>query len=251
MSLNNKLTKIGLYLLSKEASESDLSYLLVGGLAVQAYSHSQFSKYHRPTFDADISTPNLTYKKFKKQYGEDMAKFAKNKFGLGSHVEDSHNANTLRLIQHCPLNQKSFFWLHFNRYQKELYEKIKDKILYDIENNSLDFSLPDLGITNKSIKTKAEIKDADNLNLRVLKPEEVLRHKLAKVSNKSNTLITKISPDFKELREKIIETGASFKSKKPLNSLYEQILKSYTTDDQKYYIEKDIYDVYLLTKILS
>jgi len=67
MSLNNKLTKIGLYLLSKEASESDLSYLLVGGLAVQACSHSQFSKYHRPTFDADISTPNMTYKKFKKQ----------------------------------------------------------------------------------------------------------------------------------------------------------------------------------------
>jgi len=243
MSLNNKLTKIGLYLLSKEASESDLSYLLVGGLAVQAYSHSQFSKYHRPTFDADISTPNLTYKKFRKQYGDNMAKFAKNKFGLGSHVEDSHNANTLRLIQHSPLNQKSFFWLHFNRYQKELYEKIKDKIFYDIENNSLDFSLPDLGVTNKSIR--------DNLSLRVLKPEEVLRHKLAKVSNKSNRLITKISPDFNELREKIIETGLSFKSKKPLNSLYEQILISYTTDDQKYYVEKDIYDVYLLTKILS
>lgn len=251
MSLNNKLTKIGLYLLSKEASESNLSYLLVGGLAVQAYSHSQFSKYHRPTFDADISTPNLTYKKFKKQYGNNIAKFAKNRFGMGSHVEESHNANTVRLIQHGDFNQKSFFWLHFNRYQKELYEKIKDKIIYDIENNSLDFSLPDLGITNKSIKTKAEIKDTDNLSLRVLKPYELLRHKLVKVSNKSNKLITKLSPDFKDLREKIIETGSSFKSKKPLNSLYEQILVSYTTDDQKYYIEKDIYDVCLLTKILS
>jgi len=155
------------------------------------------------------------------------------------------------LIQHGEFNQKSFFWLHFNRYQKELYEKIKDKIFYDIENNGLNISISDLGITNKSIKTKAKIKDADNLNLRVLRPKELLRHKLAKVSNKSNRLITKISPDFKDLREKIIETGASFKSKKPLNSLYEQIMVSYTTDDQKYYVEKDIYDVYLLTKILS
>ncbi len=251
MNLNNKLSKIGLYLLSKEAKDESLPYLLVGGLAVQAYAYNHYKKQLRPTIDADISVENMGFKKFKRSYGENFSKLAKNKFGLGSHIENSHNGNTIRLIQHNKYNQKNMFWLHFNRYQPELYEKIKEKIIYDIENKAELIKLPNLDITNDSIKTKSKIYDANDLELRVLDFEEILRHKLEKIKNKTKQSKNKLSNDYENLRDKIIKEEMSFKPKGSVQPLYEQILRTHATNEDNYYIEKDIYDFFLLNKVLS
>jgi hypothetical protein len=251
MNLNSKLAKIGLYLLSKETKEENLPYSLVGGLAVQVYAYNHYKDQLRPTIDADISVENMGFKKFKRKYGDGFSKLAKNKFGLGSHIENSHNGNTVRLIQHGRYNQKDMFWLHFNRYQPELYERIKEKLLYDIEHNSESINLSDVDITNQSIKTKSNIYDANNLELKVLNVEEILKHKLGKIMNKSNQSKSKLSEEYEKLRGRIMNEGMSFKPRENVQPLYEQILNSHATNEENYFIEKDVYDFFLLNKVFS
>jgi hypothetical protein len=253
MNLRSKLTKIGLYTLSHDAEALELPYVVVGGLAVQIYSHSQFQEYLRPTLDADVLIPNMPFKDFKRDYGSVMGKTLKNKFDIGYHIRNSQNANTVQLIDEgSDFANKGVFLLHMTRYQDPLYERIADKLKQDMSEGATKVPLHDIDITDKTVYNyKAKIRDTDELELRVLHCDEVRKRKLNKILDKATTLSVEVSPEYETVRETILDKGLSYKMKRDIDNLYESILRTYTTDSETYNVEKDIYDFCLLTKIDS
>src|SRR3989338_3686146 len=129
MSLNNRTTRIGLQLLSDTVHAVELEYLLVGGLAVQAVTHAQYPQYHRPTLDADITTPNVDFSTFRATYGQRIGSRAKDCFGLGYHLRNDHFSNGVQLIGEEPDGHKEVFLLHFTRLSPGLERRITEKVL--------------------------------------------------------------------------------------------------------------------------
>ncbi len=249
MSLNKQLTKIGMYLLSKAEADVNLEYILVGGLAVQAHTHSQFKQYHRPTIDADLCIENIDFKTFRENYGNYIAKMAKNKFDLGHHVRKEQFANSVQIIDTVG-RQKDIFLLNCTRYQHELYEKIGKEISKDVHREGVRYTLSDLDITSDSIERKAKIRDISDLAIHVLDPDEVQRRKFNNIVKKTEKYDIEIKKPFEAIRNKML-TGYSNIDVISMDNLYEEIIKTYVSNPEQYYLEKDIYDFYILSKALK
>lgn len=251
MNINHPLAQTGLYLLANHESKTNNQYVIVGGLAVQAYAQSQFKNLHRPTIDADIVKENITFKTFKQSTGDPIGKLAKNKFGIPHHIINSHNANTVQLMNHPHLEQKEVFLLHYTRYQKELYSRIADAIKKQIE-SATEIQLDKI-VSKEAIETKAKIKDIPAYHIRVLEEKELLQRKLQRViSKKKREPEVVIEAEYEAIRNKIIHQGISYKPKGlSLELLQAKILLSSHENSTQYNIEKDIYDFCLLKRIFS
>ncbi|MCC7574717.1 hypothetical protein KO361_03945 [Candidatus Woesearchaeota archaeon] len=249
MSLNKKLTKIDLYALAKiDSLNPTLEYMIVGGLNVQIHAYEQFKNYLRTTIDADILVKNISFKDFLQGYGKEISVFLKNKFDLHYHVQRNHNANTITTTTNKVESSKDVFLLSFTRYQDELYKKIKEDIEHELKNNFYNIPLKKLDITPETIMTKAKIEDTNNLYLKVRKPELELKRKLKRIEKKAE-FKQELRPDYEDLRKKILNN--SYLNLENISSFHEQVLIDSVIKPERHDIEKDLYDYFLLKKIIS
>jgi hypothetical protein len=250
MSLNKQLTKIDLYTLAKiDSLNPALEYMIVGGLNVQIQAYEQFKNYLRTTIDADILVKNIPFQEFSQSYGKEISIFLKNKFDIKYHVQKNHNANTITTINiNKEESSKDVFLLSFTRYQDQLYEKIKESIAHELKNNFYEMPLEKLDITPETITTKAKIEDTQNLYVRVRKPELELERKIKRIEKKAE-FKQELRPDYEKLRKKIL--NKDYLSLKNISSLHEQVIIDSVINPQRHDIEKDLYDYFLLKKIIS
>ncbi len=249
MNITESLAKTGLYSLTEIAEKEKLNYLVVGGLATQAYAFKEFKNYLRPTLDADIITKKIPYPTFVSGYGSDIGRFLKNKFGIHTHLYKNINSNTVGLLttpQHR--HSKDVFLLCFTRYAIDLEDKTPEEGLKYITENRVLIPLHDLNITDENIQTKSKITNTASRYLAVRTPELERKNKKFQMQKKLK-LNVEIRPEFDQIRRQILET-VNPRLTASLDNLYEQILID-SNNSQKYEVEKDIFDYALLNKILG
>ena len=211
------------------------NYAIVGGMSAQIHSHIKNSSIKkRSTDDIDISNyPNTSFKEFQSTYGDQIARFMKNKFRYGFHLENNRFANTVNIFDKRNKN-KEFALLHFNRYQEELYEKIKDKLIKDITENSTDIDISKLGIDEEG-------------SIKVLNVGRIMDFKKDRINKKLRAGLERVMNfdyGFKVVED--IENNNNL-SYIDLDKLYEETTNNSREED--YGNKKDVYDYAVLSKI--
>lgn len=231
-TLDSKLYQDSLKVLGEVIS--NVNYSIVGGIGVQIYSHLNDKLIpKRTTSDIDLSVPLISFNEFQGSYGSRIAKYFKNKLGYGYHLRKNQFANTVHLFDNKNKDE-DFILLHFNRYQSNLYSKIKNEILNDLDKNVVSISLEDLDIeSDKKIK--------------VLSSDRIKYFKKDKISKKREIFKLESFRDslFIDLLEDI-ENGVDLKSY-DVEKVHSQLMKGIKDPNSQYQFTKDIYDYLILS----
>lgn len=218
--------------------QNENKYLIVGGLAVQIHGMLKDKSIpKRPSDDFDIENyPNLPYKDFVIQYGENLGRYFKNKFRYGFHVRDNHFANTVHIFNNKNKEQE-FALLHFNRRQPEFYARVKSEIKQEVENDKLLVSLDKL-------VPRAEGR------IPVLKTSVIRDHKKDRIIKKLEQRLSRIESEGSHYTLQVMDDILKNNNLNyvDIDKLYNQVMSSYSQSEHgEYELKKDIYDYVIVS----
>jgi len=241
-TIKDEVVVDSLYSLSQlEESLEERKIAVAGGIANQIYTQ-QLKEYLRPTNDIDLATwPFLDREEFNK-----MASYivdALREMGYLAYIgPKKHNNYEIRVK-----DDDNELLIHFDRFSKKYFERVGELELEKIKSaKGIEF----------------ELNSYQNFTIYILRPEHVLNGKVKRLKRASES--RSFTNDEKEIYKYILNLDFDKLSEYKILPMLDELIEERDiltlmegTNNEKFYerlirykIEKDIYDICLLSKVI-
>jgi hypothetical protein len=223
--------------------------VIVGGMAIQLYAYDQRSLL-RPTSDVDIlDVMNHPYEEFSRGIGADAVPYL-GSFGYQIQLKRARDQNELKIMKGQNAHAEELFFAHFTRYAEELFKSTKQVSLREAS-NARESRLP-YDTSSGTVKLKLI--------------EDIVPYKIKRIRTSLESL-TKMGETEEPLHRALLlsaeegdwESLAGFSLPQWCQNLtlMQADLQSDISEGSlqkrrtKYKLNKDIYDLCLLSQVIS